>query len=165
MRVRTSIRWSHAPRQLVCAGLAAACLALAVAGCGGANERRSSGAVSGTLDPAANVPPPPAAANKGPQGPKCGVVFNFQLWNYTTGLLDPKKDPPDKKAEAVKNLEAAASQASTEVPELAPAIGITTKVVKANVNGEPKPTPAAGEPSIEDAGRKIGDWQKANNCA
>src|SRR5262245_49680956 len=70
--------------------------ALALAGCGGANERRASTgnapAPGAPSTPVAGAQPPssPTAPTK-PADPKCAPLANFQLLNYSARTFDAKQ--------------------------------------------------------------------------
>lgn len=146
------------------AGLA--CAVLVLAGCNGNSDRKittvtdnpSPAPAAGGAAATPSTPTEPTTPPR-PQDPSCGAVFTFQLLNYSIGLQDPN-EMGDKKGEAVKALQESSTAASNAVPSLAPALKITQETVVARLQGTPAPTPSKGEPSIEEAGQQIGQWQK-----
>ncbi len=147
---------------------AALFLAGAVAACSGSNDRRLAQTVSDTGapgSPAAPVstpstppPPPPKVVS-----PECGALDTFQLISYSVGLGDPPKEK-DKRDEAVRSLEATAAVAAGKIPELQSSFKMIVLNHKARLEGQPTPTPSAGDPTVKDAGDKIGAWAKAHDC-
>ncbi len=150
------------------AGCAIVALGSMASACGGANERRPTNnaapaAPGAPSAPAAPVAPASVTAPTNPPDPKCGPITNFQLWNFSAGSVDLKKNPEAKDG-IIKGLEDSSSQASTAVPELAPSLKVVVSFHKANLNGQPGYTPGPGEPSVEDAGKKLFDWAKEKSC-
>lgn len=90
-------------------------------------------------------------------------MANFQLWNFSALTLDVKQFP-DQKDGVIKGLETAAAEASAAIPELAPALKVVVGNDKAILNGQGSYTPAAGEPSVEDAGKKLFEWSAEKSC-
>lgn len=144
---------------------------IAAAGCSGSSDRRlaqtvddSSPAPAPGGSPAAatgptNPPPPPKIVS-----PECGALNTFQLINYSVGIGEPPKDK-EKRDEAIRTLEATAATAAGKIPELQSSLKMIVLNHKARMEGQPQPAvPAPGDPTVEEAGKKIGAWSKAHDC-
>jgi hypothetical protein len=142
---------------------------LSIAGCGGSNDRRLANTVSDTNAPGAaggdpastpSTPPPPPPKKVSEE---CAALNTFQLLNYSIGLVDAQKEK-DKKDEAVRALEASAAAAAGKAPELQSSLKMIVLKHKARFEGGGEPTPSAGDPTVKEAGEKLGAWAKDHDC-
>lgn len=144
---------------------------VALAGCSGSSDRRLTQTVGDSSAPApgggasgapggvaATQPPPPKVVS-----PECGALNTFQLISFSVGGADVPKEK-EKKDEAVRTLEATAANAAGKIPELQSSFKMIVLSHKGRFDGTGEPQPSAGDPSVKEAGEKIGTWAKDHDC-